>query len=97
MGVVYMIITTEEAIQQLKPWRERWKRTAWKPITQDGEAAITDSKFAGTPWLPRNEPWPICPDCHTKLPLFLQLNLSHLTLRSHIWQWVDPIILLCRV
>lgn len=73
-----MPMTSEELIQRLEPWRERCKRPAWKPITQDGEIALTASKFAGTPWLSLNEPWPVCPQCHTTMPLFLQLNLASL-------------------
>lgn len=73
-----MRTTTEDVNQRLQSWRERWKRPAWKPITQDNESPITASKFAGTPWLAPNESWPICPQCHIAMPLFLQLNLVHL-------------------
>jgi uncharacterized protein YwqG len=73
-----MRLTSQELIERLEPWRERWKRTAWKPITQDGESTLSASKFAGTPWLALDEPWPVCPQCLIAMPLFVQLNLASL-------------------
>ncbi|MGB3510656.1 MAG: DUF1963 domain-containing protein [Microcoleaceae cyanobacterium] len=54
------------------------KRHAWKPITIDGDGDLTASKFAGKPWLGKNEEWPKCPHCQNPLQFFLQLNLNQL-------------------
>jgi Domain of unknown function (DUF1963) len=55
----------------LKPFQ----RSAWIPITQEGDGAQDASKFAGTPWLSAAEVWPTC---KTPMQLFVQLNLQTL-------------------
>jgi uncharacterized protein YwqG len=67
-----------EVLRQLEPWREKWQRPAWRPLTVSNDSAETASKFAGTPWLAKNETWPTCQQCHKPMPLFLQLNLERL-------------------
>lgn len=59
---------------QLAPF----KRPAWVPVVEEGDGVITDSKFAGTPWLGASEEWPVCPNCGRHIQLFLQLNLAQL-------------------
>lgn len=71
-------MTTDLLLHRLQSWRERWTRTAWKPITSETDGDATTSKFGGTPWLDSGESWPICPHCRTAMPLFLQLNLAQL-------------------
>ena len=71
-------MTTEAILHRLQSWRERWTRTAWKPITSETDGDATTSKFGGTPWLDAGESWPICPHCQTAMPLFFQLNLAQL-------------------
>jgi hypothetical protein len=71
-------MTTEEILHRLQSWRERWTRTAWKPITSETDGDATTSRFGGTPWLDSGESWPICPHCQTAMPLFFQLNLAQL-------------------
>ncbi|NEN93487.1 MAG: DUF1963 domain-containing protein, partial [Okeania sp. SIO3H1] len=56
-----------------------YKRHAWKPITIEGDGDLTASKFAGKPWLGKNEEWPKCPHCQNPLEFFFQLNLNQLT------------------
>src|ERR1700749_3153358 len=63
---------------QIPPQLFPFKRTAWGPETAEGDGGITDSKFAGTPWLGASEEWPVCPDCDRPIQLFLQLNLARL-------------------
>ena len=54
------------------------KRTAWLPVTADGDGPATASKFSGLPWLVEGETWPACPRCGKPMALFLQLDLSSL-------------------
>src|SRR5919199_6422713 len=65
-------------LEQLKPKLSSVRRSAWKPIVQEGDGALTASKFAGTAWLSPNEQWPICPNCNKPMQLFIQLNLDEL-------------------
>jgi hypothetical protein len=57
------------------------KRPAWVPITEDGDGDLTSSKFAGIPWLAKDEDWPICPNCERPRELLLQLDLATLPAR----------------
>lgn len=65
-------------LEQLKQKLSSVMRSAWKPIVQEGDGALTASKFAGKPWLSDEEGWPICPNCNKPMQLFLQLNLDEL-------------------
>jgi predicted DNA-binding WGR domain protein len=60
------------------PWRAKYVRQAWLPVVESGDGSLTDSKFAGTPWLAVDEQEPVCGCCHRPLPLFLQLNLEQI-------------------
>jgi uncharacterized protein YwqG len=71
-------MTTDEIVRQLEPWRARHRRPAFRPITKDGDASATASKFSGTPWLGENADWPTCSNCKKPPQLFLQLNLETL-------------------
>ncbi|MDY7007605.1 MAG: DUF1963 domain-containing protein [Cyanobacteriota bacterium] len=62
----------------IPPEIQPYKRQAWKPITIDGDGDLTASKFAGKPWLAKDEQWPKCPHCKNPLQFFLQLNLNTL-------------------
>jgi uncharacterized protein YwqG len=64
--------------QRLPAVLAEFKRTAWLPRVADEDGVITDSKFAGTPYLLADEEWPACDHCGQPMPLFLQLNLSTL-------------------
>jgi uncharacterized protein YwqG len=55
-----------------------FERPAWLPVTEEGDGAAADSKFAGTPFLPGGEGWPLCPNCDLPMQLFVQLNLGQL-------------------
>lgn len=57
---------------------ERYLRTPWRPVVQEGDADLTDSKFSGMPWLASDESWPCCKNCQQPMQLFLQLNLDEL-------------------
>ena len=65
-------------VEQLRPWIEQHKRSAWKPVVQDRDSELTASKLSGTPWIAKDDSWPTCKSCHRPLQLFLQLNLAHL-------------------
>ena len=52
------------------------KRTPWLPDAQDGDGAVTDSKFSGIPWLAPGESWPVCKNCEAPMQLFVQINLD---------------------
>jgi uncharacterized protein YwqG len=60
--------------QQLRPFA----RTAWLPVTVDGDGPPTASKFSGSPALGPSETWPQCGSCGRPMQLFVQLNASHL-------------------
>jgi uncharacterized protein YwqG len=55
---------------------EAFKKSAWIPITVEGDGSRVDSKFAGTPFIPAGEDYPLCGNCGKPLQLFLQLDLS---------------------
>ncbi|MEW5857223.1 MAG: DUF1963 domain-containing protein [Cyanobacteriota bacterium] len=65
-------------LAQLKQKLSGVRRSAWKPIVQEGDGDLTASKFAGKPWLSADETWPTCPNCQKPMQLFLQLNLDQL-------------------
>lgn len=54
------------------------KRRTWKPIVQDSDGSILDSKFSGVPYLRETEDYPLCRNCEKPLQLFIQLNLDEL-------------------
>src|SRR4051794_2507972 len=53
-------------------------RTAWLPVTEEGDGPVTGSKFSGTSYLAPGESWPTCPRCGAPMALFLQLDLEAL-------------------
>ncbi|MBD3191901.1 MAG: DUF1963 domain-containing protein [Candidatus Heimdallarchaeota archaeon] len=55
-----------------------FQRKAWIPQTKPEEGSLTNSKLSGTPYLQKNEQWPVCKQCGYPLQLFLQLNISEL-------------------
>jgi uncharacterized protein YwqG len=65
-------------IVALKGRLESHKRTAWEPVTEEGDGGIFSSKFSGLPYLAKNEDWPNCQRCGKEMNLFLQLNLETL-------------------
>ncbi|MBD2741223.1 DUF1963 domain-containing protein [Coleofasciculus sp. FACHB-1120] len=65
-------------LAQLKQKLNGVRRSAWKPIVQEGDGDLTASKFAGKPWLSADETWPTCPNCQKPMQFFLQLNLDKL-------------------
>ncbi len=54
------------------------KRSTWLPKVEEGDGGLSDSKFAGKPWLNNDEEWPKCPICENPMQFFLQLNLEKL-------------------
>jgi uncharacterized protein (TIGR02996 family) len=70
--------TVERVTTALEPWLAKHRRPAWDPIVAVGDDTVTGSKFCGTPWIGKDNPWPACKICHKPLPLFLQLDLDHL-------------------
>ena len=54
------------------------KRSTWFPQVEEIDGDLGDSKFAGTPWLNKNDEWPKCPLCEKPLQFFLQLDLEKL-------------------
>lgn len=57
---------------------EVFKKSAWKPVVVEGDGSRLDSKFAGTPFIPAGEDYPLCGNCGKPLQLFLQLDLDKL-------------------
>src|SRR5262245_11922378 len=55
---------------------ELWRRSAWKPVTDDADGASAGSRFGGWPWLAPSENWPRCGACSKPMPIFLQLDLA---------------------
>jgi len=71
-------MTSEEIRAALAPWLARGRRSAWKPVVEDGEGPSAGSKFCGVPWIGPDDPWPKCGCCDEPLTLFLQLDLDAL-------------------
>jgi uncharacterized protein YwqG len=65
-------------MNEIPPSLIPYKRKAWKPLTAEGDSLRTSSKFSGTPWLAKGEPYPECQNCGKPMQLFLQLNLKDL-------------------
>src|SRR5688572_11141441 len=57
---------------------ERVRRSCWLPAVGQGDSATTASKFSGIPYLATDEAWPVCPNCHNPIQLFVQLNSNDL-------------------
>lgn len=57
--------------------RALWK-PAWKPVVEEGDGELIQSKFSGRAALRAGEEWPRCANCSKPLQLFLQLNLDFL-------------------
>jgi predicted DNA-binding WGR domain protein/uncharacterized protein YwqG len=74
----YPRIEVEQIEKLFEPWRNKYTRPAWVPIVQDGDGAITDSKFSGIPFLLEGESIPTCGCCGKPLQLLLQLNLKQI-------------------
>jgi hypothetical protein len=53
-------------------------RTAWKPVTMNGEGGPEASKFGGAPAVVAGESWPACGGCGEPMQLFVQLRSSEL-------------------
>lgn len=70
--------SNDPKLDLLKSKLSHLKRKAWEPIVQQGDGAITASKFAGKPWLNEGEEYPTCPNCSKPMQLFLQINLDEL-------------------
>lgn len=54
----------------------RFRREALFPLVKRGAGAIAVSRFGGRPALRPRETWPICRDCRSKMPLFIQIDLT---------------------
>ncbi len=63
--------TLDEAIETIR-------RTAWRPVVEEGDGEPGDSKFGGRPWIPEGGRWPTCGLCDQPAQLFVQLDLSTL-------------------
>lgn len=57
---------------------QAFRRSAWLPVTVDGDGPVTASKFSGQAWLAAGETWPRCGHCGRPMQLFLQLELESL-------------------
>jgi uncharacterized protein YwqG len=71
-------MTSEDILKKLEPWRVKRQRAAWVPIVEPSDGSPMESKFAGTPWIGPDAPWPECAVCKKPLQLFLQLDLAKL-------------------
>jgi hypothetical protein len=78
-----MSSSLEEVLLALAPWTSKHRRMAWRPVISDlPSQGSARSQFGGLPLLPRDEPWPRCPNCGDPLTLFLQLDLASLPPQS---------------
>ncbi|HEX4611341.1 MAG TPA: DUF1963 domain-containing protein [Urbifossiella sp.] len=67
-----------EIVNALGPWRDRVRRSAWRPVVEPGDGLPTGSKFCGTPWTGPEASWPECASCKVPMGLLLQLRLDDL-------------------
>jgi len=75
-------------LRTLKPWVERQRRPAWRPVTNKGLPG--GSQIGGLPLLRRGEDWPICARCGEGRELFLQLDSRDLPRGA---QWLSSGVL----
>jgi uncharacterized protein YwqG len=61
------------------------RRSAFTPVTVEGELGPDQSKFGGVAWINEGEAWPVCGYCGKPLQLFLQLDLSGLPMTLPGW------------
>ncbi|HTU26086.1 MAG TPA: DUF1963 domain-containing protein, partial [Pirellulales bacterium] len=71
-------MTPDQIIEKLEPWLAKQRRSAWRPVAEQGDGPSTASKFCGAPWIGPDTPWPVCGSCKKPLQLFLQLDLDDL-------------------
>ncbi len=50
------------------------RRTAWRPLVEEGDGELLDSKYGGLAAIPSGEAWPFCGSCGQPMQLFLQLH-----------------------
>lgn len=58
--------------------RSKRRRCAFRPVIGAEDGVATGSRFGGTPWLARGEPWPACGLCRQPMQLLLQLEADTL-------------------
>lgn len=68
----------DDVIAAFQPWRNRWRRTAYRPITSDQPIDGNISQFGGSPKLLPGESRPTCGRCGNILPLLVQIDLASL-------------------
>jgi len=68
----------DPAIADLLDALEGVTRTAWKPVTLDGDGPADASKFGGIAAVVAGESWPACGRCGEPMQLFVQLSSSAL-------------------
>ena len=70
-----------EIRQALKGWREKFRRTAWIPVTESADGGSDsqqgNSWFGGRPRVTEGD-WPSCTECSKPMTFFVQLDLSEL-------------------
>jgi uncharacterized protein YwqG len=71
----------DEIRRRFRPWREKYARKAWRPLTQGADDAAV-SHFGGSPLLAKGERWPSCKGCGDPLQFFLQIDLTSCPPRS---------------
>lgn len=72
------LMSFSDLVEKWRPWMERYARTAYAPVVDEGHGADAGSRFNGSPFLVAGEEWPACQVCKKPMPLFLQLDLDDL-------------------
>jgi uncharacterized protein YwqG len=70
--------TSKDPLEALRIRITKMRRSAFKPIVEEGDGPTSSSKFSGKAFIPEGEVWPLCPNCKRPMQLFLQLDLGAL-------------------
>ena len=64
-------------VDQIKRSLQKYKRNAYIPVVEDDDGSLLDSKFGGTPYMRKEDKWPIC-GCGYPTEFGVQINLDTL-------------------
>ncbi len=59
-------------------------KPSWRPLVQDGDGSVVDSKFCGLPYLAPGEEWPLCGTCGKPMHFIMQINFSQVPEETRI-------------
>ncbi len=61
-------------------------KPSWRPLVQDGDGSVVDSKFCGLPYLAPGDEWPLCGTCGKPMQFMMQINFSQVPAEARLYQ-----------